>query len=555
MPSAPTANSQTAAKGRARRPLSEALHDPGFTPRRRDLASLIELLAVGEARRARLVEAAILRIGPVVGEALEQAFTVAKPPLRGRLMRILGRWALTCPERIDGVLQALGDADAKTQRNAIIAAGKLDDPRVLGRLLQLARGEDRLPHLRSLTDALGKVGGVQALEWLRELDDRGDPELVRLRTKALLIAERTLARTLDSGGQVDLQAQVERPIAVEFRCRAGLEELLIDEILALGSLQLQLQLKNPTAIAQGVVGARFAGPLGDLFKIRLALEVSFPLSGSGTLPRRGDEVSVVVDRLAQPALRECLRRWTRGAIRYRLDLVGGHRRAEVWRIAEQLRRVAPELINDPTASTWEIRTRRVDRELVISLVPRAVDDPRFAYRCGDVPAASHPTIAAALARMVTGTGTGEQAVIWDPFVGSGLELCERGLLGPYGRLWGSDIDGQALEVARANLESAGLDRVELLRGDACELSIAGGVSAIITNPPLGRRVHRGVAQSLLCDALPNLARNLRVGGCLVWITPEPRRTAPVAEGVGLRLERWQRIDLGGFAATVERWRR
>ncbi|HGG56684.1 MAG TPA: HEAT repeat domain-containing protein, partial [Nannocystis exedens] len=362
MPSAPTANSQTAAKGRARRPLSEALHDPGFTPRRRDLASLIELLAVGEARQARLVEAAILRIGPVVGDALEQAFAVAKPPLRGRLVRILGRWALTCPERIDGVLRALGDADAKTQRNAIIAAGKLDDPRVLGRILQLARVEDRLPHLRSLTDALGKVGGVQALEWLRGLDDRGDPELVRLRTKALLIAERTLARTLDSAGQVDLQAQVERPIAVEFRCRAGLEELLIDEMLALGSLQLQL--KNPRVIAQGVVGVRFAGPLGDLFKIRLALEVGFPLSGSGTLPRRGDEVSAVVDRLAQPALREHLRRWTRGAIRYRLDLVGGHRRAEVWRIAEQLRRVAPELINDPTASTWEIRTRRVDRELV-----------------------------------------------------------------------------------------------------------------------------------------------------------------------------------------------
>ncbi len=549
MPSAPTASSRPAAKSRARRPLGEALHDPGFTPRRRDLSALVELLGVAEARQVRLVEAAILRIGPVVGEAVEQAFVVAKPPLRGRLMRILGRWALTCPEFVDGILRALGDADAKTQRNAIIAAGKLDDSRVAGRLLELARVEDRLPHLRSLTDALGKVGGVQGLEWLRGLDDRGDPELVRLRTKALLIAERTLARALGSGGQVDLRAQVETPIAVEFRCRAGLEDLLVDEIVALGVL------KHPTVVAQGVVGGRFTGPLAELFKIRLALEVSFPLAGSGALHSPSEEVRAVIDRLADPALLERLRSWTRGAIRYRLDLAGGHRRAEVWRIAEQLRRVAPELVNDPTASTWEIRTRRVDRELVISLVPRAVEDPRFAYRCGDVPAASHPTIAAALARMVTGTGTGEQAVIWDPFVGSGLELCERGLLAPYGRLWGSDIDPRALEIASANLKSAGLDRTELLLGDACELSIAGGVSAIITNPPLGRRVHRGVAQSLLCAALPNLARNLRVGGCLVWITPEPRRTAPVAEGVGLRLERWQRIDLGGFAATVERWRR
>lgn len=513
------------------------------------MAPLVDLLGAADTRQARLIEAAILRIGPAVGEALEQAFTVATRPLRGRLMRLLGRWALTCPELVGGVLKALGDGDVKTQRNAIIAAGKLDDPRVAGRLLELALVEQRLPHLRSLADALGKVGGVQGLEWLRGLDDRGDPELVRLRTKALLIAERTLARADGIGGQVDLSARVETPLAVEFRCRAGLEELLVDEIRALGVL------KNPAEIAQGVVGGRFTGPLGELFRVRLALEVGFPLSAAGVLQSRGDEVRAVIDRLGDPAWRERLLRWTRGAIRYRLDLGGGHRRAEVWRVAEELRRVAPELINDPTASTWEIRTRRVDREVVISLVPRAVDDPRFAYRCGDVPAASHPTIAAALARMVTGAGTGEQAVIWDPFVGSGLELCERGLLGPYGRLWGSDIDGRVLEIASANLESAGLDRFEMVVGDACELSITGGVSAIITNPPLGRRVHRGVAQSLLCEALPNLARNLRVGGCLVWITPEPRRTAPVAEGVGLYLERWQRIDLGGFAATVERWRR
>jgi len=544
MPSAPTAPTS-----RARRPLAEALDDPGFTPRRGDLAPLLELLGSAENRRARVIEAAILRIGPAVADGVLEAATTAKAPLRGRALKIIGRWAAERSELVDALLLALEDDDAKTQRNAIIALGKLDDPRSGAQLLKLAAVETRLPHLRSLTDALGKVGGAEGLAWLRSLDERGDAELARLRGRALLIAERSLRREEASGsGQVDLEAQATTPSVVELRCRAGLEELLLEELNELGIVD------RPEIVAQGVIRGRFRGRLGELYRPRLALEVSFPQPWP-TGVRGGDEVGALVACLGEPALRERLRRWTEGTLTYRLDLNGGHRRSEVWRIAERLALAAPELVNDPTASVWEVRTLRVGRELGISLVPRAVDDRRFSYRCGDVPAASHPTIAAALARLLAEGGSGAEAAVWDPFVGSGLELCERGLMGPYGRLWGSDVDPGALRVAKANLESAGLDRIELVEGDACELTIPGGVSSIISNPPLGRRVHRGEAQSLLCEALPNLARNLRVGGCLVWITPEPRRTEAVAQRAGLHLERWQRIDLGGFAATAERWRR
>ncbi len=510
---------------------------------------MLELLGEAENRRARAVEAAILRIGPAVADGVLAAAKTAKAPLRGRAMKIIGRWASARGELIDELLAALGDDDAKTQRNAIIALGKLEDPRIGPQLLRLARVETRAPHLRSLTEAIGKVGGEEGLSWLRALDERGDAELARLRGKALLIAERSLRRQGTKGAaQVDLEAEVRTPVAVELRCRAGLEELLMEELAELGIVE------RPEIVAQGVIRGGFRGQLGALYRPRLALEVSLPQPWPEGTERR-DEVGALIACLGEPALRERLRRWTRGTPTYRLDLAGGHRRSEVWRAAKGVAEAAPELVNDPTESAWEVRTLRVGRGLGISLVPRAVEDPRFAYRCGDVPAASHPTIAAALARLLAEGGSGAEATVWDPFVGSGLELCERGLMAPYGRLWGSDIDPEALRVAGGNLESAGLDRFELVEADACELTIPGGVSSIISNPPLGRRVHRGQAQSLLCEALPNLVRNLRVGGCLVWITPEPRRTRAVAERAGLELERWQRIDLGGFAATAERWRR
>ncbi|MFY0536671.1 TRM11 family SAM-dependent methyltransferase [Nannocystis pusilla] len=113
-------------------------------------------------------------------------------------------------------------------------------------------------------------------------------------------------------------------------------------------------------------------------------------------------------------------------------------------------------------------------------------DPRFSYRSGDVPAASHPTIAAALARLAE---VRQDDVVWDPFVGSGLELCERGLLGPAASLLGTDLDPRALAVAAANLRNAGL-RAELTQADATTHRPA-GVTLIVTNPPMGRRVHRG----------------------------------------------------------------
>jgi hypothetical protein len=42
---------------------------------------------------------------------------------------------------------------------------------------------------------------------------------------------------------------------------------------------------------------------------------------------------------------------------------------------------------------------------------------------------------------------------------------------------------------------------------------------------------------------------------LVWITPAPRKTGPVAERLGLRRTRTYAVDLGGVRGQLERWER
>src|SRR5690606_38124726 len=119
---------------------------------------------------------------------------------------------------------------------------------------------------------------------------------------------------------------------------------------------------------------------------------------------------------------------------------------------------APELINDPTNTTWDVA---VDGE-ALELSPRRLDDPRFAWRVADIPAASHPTVAAALA-YVGKARHGDR--VWDPFVGSGAELVERTRLGTYARLVGTDVDEAALAAARLNLAAANVDAT-LVQADA-----------------------------------------------------------------------------------------
>jgi tRNA G10 N-methylase Trm11 len=144
--------------------------------------------------------------------------------------------------------------------------------------------------------------------------------------------------------------------------------------------------------------------------------------------------------------------------------------------------------------------------------------------------------------------------VWDPFCGSGAELVERALLGPYARLVGTDLDPRAIDAARANLDAAGLlDRAELSVADALAFRPA-GVTLVLTNPPLGRRL-RGDAPTLLETFVPHAASVLAPGGRLVWITPVARRTERAARRAGLTRDRSLTVDLGGFDGHLERWQR
>jgi hypothetical protein len=513
--------------------LRRALQDPGYTPPRRAFAEMLALLAHPEL--GERAERALLSAGLPAATYAAQSLPEQAPEATPALVRLIGRAlrAHDSPELWAALAQALSSTDTETRRQAAMALGK--SGRKQAEPLLLAHLETNDPKLlRSLVEALGKVGGEDALERLQAL--QMPDNLTQVAERARLMLERSTGRAANHADPILLDQPLPRRLPLALTCRAGLAEYLAQEAAAFSA----------RVVSASEVALEHAGSLRPLLGLRLAMSVAIvqPLE-------RGADPTNVLGALLDPELVRALRAWTDGPLRFRLEWQGaGHRRADTWRVAQGLRDAGSELKNDPTQAPWTIEVQSTERRLLLK--PVAAPELRFDYRVRDVPAASHPTLAAALARVA---GARPDDVVWDPFTGSGVELIERARLGPVSELHGTDLDARALSAARENAERANVVGIELQQADARNHRVP-GLSLVLTNPPMGRRVLRARGLSgVLCQVVRNVASQLVPGGRMVWLSPFADATARAAADAGLTVERLSPIDLGGFSAELQRFTR
>jgi len=521
---------------KASRDVSAHVRDPGFTPSVRDVPALVALLGDGDEDQARAAERALVRIGTPLFPLARDAAAHASEVARARLVRAVGTIASRDEEdaAVAWLIEELAAGEGRAARYAATALGKMRGHarEAEGALVAAWERTASLELRRAIADALGKVGAGDAAKTLAA-PPPSDPELARRMGRAKLRVGRGAVRA--EGSTIDGDAVARGPCAVVFRCRTGLESILAGE---LGDDW------SPRTDGEGRVRAVLRGPLVRATVPRVAMSFALPLA-----EHPGTDADAIAVSIASDESFRILRAFTRGPIRFRLAFEdGGHHRALVWKVAAAVAALRPEIVNDPTSSPWTALVRMLDGRVAVELEPRALPDTRFDYRVADVPAASHPTIAAALAR-VGGVRDGD--VVWDPFVGSALELIERARLGPYASLHGTDVDEHALESARANLARANVTDAQLTLADAT-IFAPPGVTLALTNPPMGRRVARGELAPLVDRFLHNVARALVPGGRLVWLSPMPERSRARLVDAGLTLDLARPVDMGGFRAELQR---
>ena len=452
------------------------------------------------------------------------------------------------------LINLLKDPQEKIRRYALaalpkIGAGEVGEREILA-LLKTGNKDKEGRETRYLGRALEKVGGEATLALIEEGIEL--PAMTVQKVKA------GVSRREDAGG-VLLDALLplrhgDADMRVLLRCRRGLEDFVRDEAAEkFSTMQWLIESTKPGCVTLKPL-KEFK--LASLYQLRCFATVAFPL---GTVS--GEEGPKWVEPLARciasERARDLMLSGTENAPRYRLEFAGGgHQRGAIRQVIDRAYALCPEILNDARKAPWSIDVMAANRgDSSVELRPRLYPDPRLGYRQDDIAAASHPPLAACMARLA---GFCDDEVIWDPFCGSGLELIERGLLGGVTSVHGTDLDPKAIEVARANFEAAKIEGMETEITSSfteCDFRDApitpGSISLIITNPPLGRRVRIKNMQGLFADLYAAASRALRPGGRLVLVNP--LRTEP--QDPTLYREYQQTVDLGGFNCRLEMYRK
>lgn len=432
----------------------------------------------------------------------------------------------------------LNDPEEKIRRYAMTALPKLgasggEESALLG-LLDHSASERETKHLGK---TLGKIGGQATLDKVRN-DDR----LARTAQKV----QANVARSAEEDGVWMNGRYVGKRLTIHLHCRRGLEQILEEEILDSDRIGERFEVSNvlPGLVAMDSVEG-FC--LEDVFSLRCFSTMGIVL---GIVPAGDEETDLIARTIASPLTRAVAKAFAKGAFRYRLEFPDrGHQRGLVRGITDRVFGLCPEFLNDSRNAPWQIEVRQMGRQSRVELVPRLRPDPRFSYRVHDVPAASHPPLAAAMVRLA---GAMRDEVVWDPFCGSGIELIECARRGGVREVYGSDVSAEAVGYAEANWEEAREEKVkaEFLACDFREVVNGalkrGGASIVISNPPMGRRVPVPNLSGLIGDFVSAAADALKLGGRLIFANPLPRALVEPR----LRLEGEYRVDLGGFDATI-----
>lgn len=440
--------------------------------------------------------------------------------------------------------QLLQDPAEKIRRYAMnalpkIGAGEGEEKELLS-LLKPATGERER---KFLGRALDKIGGEATLAAVAKAPDLLPHTEQKVRA--------SLAR-LEAPGAIRMDAPVPvlPGLQLHLRCRRGLEEIVRSEVEEYIAQHGRFRVAG---VRERTVALQVLAPftLTELYGMRCFATAGFVL-GMVRHTRPEAYVEALAAVMTSPLSRRLFAALTDGPPRYRIDFIGrGHRRGAVRDVVGRAYALCPEILNDARGAPWAMDIHPAGNGDSVELRPKLVPDPRLGYRTDDVDAASHPPLAACMARLA---GRMEDEIVWDPFCGSGLELVERALRGGVKTLYGTDISPEAVAITQANIAAAGLPQVDakIVCCDFRDYARIDGlgpaaVTLIISNPPLGRRVRVPHLRGLFVDLFAVAARVLRPSGRLVFANP--MRIAPADPS--LRLCYHAVVDLGGFDCRLE----
>lgn len=442
------------------------------------------------------------------------------------------------------VKSLLTDPSEKVRRYAMAAIPKLGgDVEAEKGILSIIKNSSEEREKKKASSALEKIAGEETLKAVKENKDLFPISEHKVRAN--------VARK-ESPAKILMDAVIERydTLRISLRCRRGLEAILAEEIKdaeAKGGKFRLLEVRG----CHVVVAANAPFSLSEIYQYRCFDTLGFAL-GRVRDPQSATAIDELAKVIASPLTERLMDHFTEGSWRYRLVFSGSENQdAVVQKVAQAAFKINPKILNDAREAPWSVDVFLAPAATIAELRPRVSPDPRLAYRISAVNAASHPPIAACMARLA---GQQDNEIVWDPFCGSGLELIETAIHSKVKMLIGTDLSEPAIAMTKKNFTAAHLTGVkgafytsDFKNFEAIPELKNNKVSLIISNPPLGRRVRVPNLHGLFADLFKVAAMTLRPGGRLIFVNP--LNLEPVDKS--LRREYRQIVDLGGYDCRME----
>jgi len=303
------------------------------------------------------------------------------------------------------------------------------------------------------------------------------------------------------------------------------------ETLAFSEVRARLSDAELVKFARGIAVFRTAARPGNLMELRTVEDVFVTLAHLTGLGHGRDALHVLHGATLNADLDSALAIWQRV-----------HKVAKLhsWRVVSQksgshdFRRLdAGEAVGDALRRTLPRSMHRVadDADLEFwlwlsgseALIGLRLSDATMrhrTYKREHLPASLRPTVAAAMGWLAR---PAQEDIVLDPLCGAGTVLIERALLAPLKQALGGDIRGEAVEAARRNARSAGIEASWRV-WDARSLPLeAASVTRIITNLPFGKQIGtREVNADLYGELIREFGHVLSADGLLVTLTSDDR---------------------------------
>lgn len=434
----------------------------------------------------------------------------------------------------EAVIQSLlKDADAKTRKNAAILLGTLGQRGYVPALIDALNAESQLYVRPSIILALGSIGGSEARKAIQSLP-RPDGTGVHQKAEADAI-DKALSRL----------APEERRIFTGFYCArdvilipvSGMVNILYREALENG---IMLEKNQAHALTR-------THDYDSLFKVRSFYEALLPFGHA--VPFTPEHVANAVSSFGLFKELTSMHEGT-GAFALRIEI----------KSAEPVDRGAfakaffpllnpQEFYNSPSSYDIELRilVKNAAARLFVKLYTH--DDDRFSYRLDSVPASIHPAAAAAALRIVRHR-MGANSSVLDPFCGSGTMLVERAKITTAKALHGIDISPEACEIARGNIQAAGLE-AKIYNRSALGFDAGAGYNEIYSNMPFGNRVGTHHSNEKLYEKFfKELPSMLKSGGFALLITNEKALLKSSASRAGIKIASETPFAYGGLSPSA-----